>query len=163
MPPTHRAQVEAMLAGAAAEHASLLETVPPAVRASLPVDAQGITEAIAYLARESGHEAIRAEQQRGHRMNAAVLHARVFGLEPLSRGTVLAAFFEGAQVRAEVLGHLAELVGGEALTAVVRELLPIPAQPPAGTDDARAVAELRALYARHEEAAVRIAAALDAG
>jgi hypothetical protein len=50
MTMTHRARVEAMLAIASANHAALLPQLPPEIRASLPVDAQGITEAIDFVA-----------------------------------------------------------------------------------------------------------------
>ena len=41
MTTTHRARVQATLAEAAANHAALLERLPPEMRATLPVDAQG--------------------------------------------------------------------------------------------------------------------------
>ena len=41
-------------AGAAAEHAALLSQLTPELRASLPVDAQGVTEAIDHLATAAG-------------------------------------------------------------------------------------------------------------
>ena len=47
---THRREVEAILAGARAEHRALLAQVSPALAASLPVDATGITQAIDHLA-----------------------------------------------------------------------------------------------------------------
>ena len=54
MAGSHRSRVEALLADAAAEHASLLDRLPPDLSASLPVDAQGVTQAIDYLAAASG-------------------------------------------------------------------------------------------------------------
>ena len=51
---THRARVEAMLAAAAAQHAALLPDLPPALQASLPVDAQGITGAIDLVGEAAG-------------------------------------------------------------------------------------------------------------
>jgi hypothetical protein len=46
MPVTHRIQVETTLEAAAGRHAALL---PPEIRASLPRDAQGLTEAIVMV------------------------------------------------------------------------------------------------------------------
>jgi len=147
---THRLQVEAILAGARAERAALLEQLSPALRASLPVDATGITQAIDHLGDAAGLD-LHAEQVRGHKTNAAVLHGRVFGRQPLSRDTVLAAFADGARVRALTLAHLAAEVGGEALEDDVRTLL---AQHPPGGD-------LAAAYGAQERAAVLIATRLD--
>src|SRR4051795_13497635 len=118
---THRAQVEAILAGARAERAALLEQLSPALRASLPVDATGITQAIDHLGDAAGLD-LHAEQVRGHKTNAAVLHGRVFGRQPLSRDTVQAAFVDGARVRADTLAHLADAVGGAGLAQDVRAL-----------------------------------------
>ena len=54
MTTTHRARVESMLAAASAQHAALLPQLPPELQVSLPVDAQGITEAIDFLAEAAG-------------------------------------------------------------------------------------------------------------
>ena len=51
---THRRQVEAILAGARAERAALLDQLSPALQASLPVDATGITQALDYLGETAG-------------------------------------------------------------------------------------------------------------
>jgi hypothetical protein len=147
---THRLEVEAILAGARAERAALLEQLSPALRASLPVDATGITQAIDHLGDAAGLD-LHAEQVRGHKTNAAVLHGRVFGRAPLSRDTVLAAFVDGARVRAETLAHLAEAVGGAALQEDVELLLG--RHPPTG--------DLAAAYSAQERAAVLIATRLD--
>jgi hypothetical protein len=147
---THRAQVEAIISGARAERAALLEQLSPALRASLPVDATGITQALDHLGEAAGLD-LHAEQVRGHKTNAAVLHGRVFGRRPLSKDTVLAAFVDGARVRAETLAHLAETVGGEPLEREIEALL---AQHPPQTD-------LPAAYAAQERAAVVIATRLD--
>jgi hypothetical protein len=153
--PTHRQQVEAILAGAAAERAALLDQLSPALRASLPVDATGITQAIDHLGEAAGMpEDLHRRQAEAHQTNAAVLHGRVFGRAPLSPDTVLAAFADGARVRAGVLEHLAGAVGGEPLQHEVRALLA-----PHRLDDADG---LRAAYAAQERAAVRIADRLDA-
>src|ERR1044072_7992265 len=120
---THRLQVEAILAGARAERAALLEALPPALRASLPVDATGITQAIDHLGEPAGLEEMHKQQIRAHRTNAAVMHARVFGFEQLSPATVQAAFVEGAEARVPVLTGLAGAVGGDRLEAGVRALL----------------------------------------
>src|ERR1700716_136477 len=124
MAPTHVEEIEAILAGAAAERRAVLDAVSPALRASLPVDATGIAQAIEHLAAavELGDE-LRAEQAAGHRANPAVLHGRVFGRSPLSPDTVLAAFVDGARVRADVILRLAEVVGGAALAEDVAALL----------------------------------------
>src|ERR1700741_2700206 len=128
METTHRERVETLLAEAAAEHASLRTRLPPARAASLPVDAQGVTRAIDHLAVAAGlSESDRRALIRPHAVNPAVLHARVFGRAPLARETVIASFVEGARVRADALGALAEAVGGEPLGREVRsELVPHP-------------------------------------
>jgi hypothetical protein len=157
---SHRQEVEAILAGARAEHRALLASLSPAMRASLPVDATGIAQVIDHLGRAvSLPEATGEAQARGHRANPAVLHGRVFGRVPLSAGTVLAAFADGARVRAEWLVHLAGAVGDPALERDVRALVAAPA-PESGTE--ATVGALRETYARQEEAALRIAARLDA-
>lgn len=160
MPATHRERVQTLLRDAAAEHASLMDRLPETLRASLPVDAQGLTRAIDLLASEAG---LSVDERRAlirpHAVNPAVLHARVFGRAPLSQETVIGSFVEGARVRAEALGALADAVGGEALVRQVRALLvdhPLPAGAGRG-----AVEELRDAYAAQEGAAVAIAAHLD--
>ena len=162
MPVSHREEVEAILGRARDEHVTLLEQLSPPLRASLPVDAAGITRAIDHLAAVVGLSArLRDEQTRGHRANPAVLHGRVFGRTPLSRATVLAAFVEGARVREGALRQLARRVGGSKLEDAVRELLAARAPELAGDDDT-ADAVLRAVYAAQEEAAMVIATHLDA-
>ncbi len=161
MPTSHRARVEALLSAAAAEHERLMGRLPPDLQASVPVDAQGVTEAIDHLATAAG---LSPEERRAlirpHAVNPAVLHARVFGTAPLTRETVIASFVEGARVRADALTELADLVGGEALGRDVRRLLV--AHPPPVTADGRdAVLALRATYAAHEQAALMIAGRLD--
>jgi hypothetical protein len=148
---SHRHEVEAILAGARAEHRALIAVLSPALAASLPVDATGLTQAIDHLAEAGGlsPEAVHGEQVQGHRTNAAVLHLRVFGREPLALETVRGAFMDGARVRAQALTSLAQSLGGEALEAEVRALV-------------SADADLPELYAAQERAAVRIAAYLDA-
>ena len=157
---THRRTTAAILEGARAEHAAVLEQLSPGLRASLPVDAAGITQAIDHLAEAVGVSAqLRADQARGHHANPAVLHGRVFGRAPLPRATVLAAFVEGARVRERALERLARAAGGAALEAAVRDVL---ARHPPATELADAPeATLRAAYAAQEEAAIRIAAHLD--
>src|SRR4051794_16182895 len=150
---THRRQVEAILAGARAEHKALLDQLSPALAASLPVDGTGIAQALDHLGEAAGLD-LHREQVEGHRTNAAVLHGRVFGRQPLSRDTVQAAFVDGARVRAQTLAHLAEAIGGEALHADIDALLR--RHPPAAAEP-----ELRAAYAAQEDAALRIAAHLD--
>jgi hypothetical protein len=54
MDVTHRRRVETLLADAAAEHAGLMAQLPPEIAASLPVDAQGVTQAIDHLATAAG-------------------------------------------------------------------------------------------------------------
>jgi hypothetical protein len=158
---THRGQVETLLSDAAAAHATLIEQLPPGLRASIPVDAQGVTQAIDHLAAAAGpSEAERRALIRPHAVNPAVLHARVFGRAPLSAETVLASFVEGARVRAEALGALADMVGGEPLGREVRELL-VAHPPPVRPDGPGVVAALRATYAAHEQAALMIASRLD--
>src|SRR3954454_19532511 len=102
---THRRQVEAILAGARAERAALLAQLSPALRASLPVDATGISQALDHLGEAAGLD-LHAQQLRAAKTNAAVLHGRVFGRTPLSRETVDAAFRDGARARAQTLSLL---------------------------------------------------------
>src|ERR1700722_18330549 len=163
MEGTHRAQVAAMLADAAAQHLGLLSRLPPELQASLPVDAQGLTQAIDHLATAAGlSESERRALIRPHAVNPAVLHARVFGYAPLARETVVASFVEGARVRADALAALADLVGGEPLGRRGRGML-VEHPPPLDAHGPEVVAALRATYAAHERAALVIAAALDAG
>jgi len=162
---TTRQEVEAILAGARAEHRALLEHVSPALRASLPVDATGITQAIDHLAAAAGlsPEEVHGAQVQAHKTNSAVLHGRVFGRAPLARETVLAAFADGARVRAGALLELAREVGGEALADEVGALVGVAGDDLAAAPrDDLAAARLRALYAAHERATVVIADHLDA-
>jgi hypothetical protein len=158
---TFRGEVEAILAGSAAERAALLAAVSPELRASLPVDATGITQAIEHLARvvELGDE-LRAEQALGHRANPAVLHGRVFGRAPLSPDTVLAAFADGARVREGVLEHLATAIGGGELAVRVRAALAAH-PPPEVVARPEATAALKATYAAQERIVIDLARELD--
>jgi hypothetical protein len=161
MEVTHRDRVEALLSDAAAEHASLVARLPPQLQESLPVDAQGLTQAIDHLAQAAGlSPSERRALVRPHAVNPAVLHARVYGHSPLARETVIASFVEGARVRADALAGLADVVGGESLGREVRGLL-VAHPPPVGADGEDAESALRATYAAHEHAAVMIAASLD--
>ena len=124
MTTTHRARVEATLAQAATRHAALLERLPPEMRATLPVDAQGLTEAIDVVAEAAGlSSAQRRALVQPHAVNPAVVHARVFGGAPVTEETLMGSFVEGARVRAGALADLAELVGRAALGSEVRALL----------------------------------------
>jgi hypothetical protein len=162
MDVSHRDRVETLLADAAAEHESLMSRLPPDLAASLPVDAQGLTQAIDHLATAAGLSAgERRALIRPHAVNPAVLHARVFGAAPLARETVIGSFVEGARVRADALTALADAVGGEPLGEAVRQLL-VANPPPVALDGADVVEALRATYAAHERAALLIAARLDA-
>lgn len=153
--------MEALLSDAAAEHTGLMSQLSPELRASLPVDAQGVTRAIDHLAAAAGlSDSERRALVRPHAVNPAVLHARVFGRAPIARETVIGSFVEGARVRADALAALADLVGGEPLGRDVRRLL-VAHPPPAGADGQAVVPALRATYAAHEQAAVMIAASLD--
>jgi hypothetical protein len=162
MAVTHRAYVEALLAEAAAEHAALLPTLPPELRASLPVDAQGVTRAIDHLAVAAGlTQSERRALIRPHAVNPAVMHFRVFGRAPLARETVIGSFVDGARVRADALIGLADAVGGEELGAEIRVLL-AEHPPPVTADGPEVVPQLRATYLAQERCAVAIAARLDA-
>ncbi|MBV9334461.1 MAG: hypothetical protein JO243_01100 [Solirubrobacterales bacterium] len=158
---THRDHVAELLATAAADHARLIAQLPDELRASLPVDAQGVTRAIEHLAIAAG---LNDEQRRAlirpHAVNPAVLHARVFGPTPLTRETVIASFVEGARVRAAALTELAGAVGGERLVREVRTVLAAD-PPPVRAEAPDVVGALRATYAAHERAAILIAAGLD--
>lgn len=159
---SHRAYVQTLLRDAESDHAELLSRLPPEIQQSLPVDAQGVTRAIDYLAEAAGLSAAdRRALLRPHALNPAVLHARIFGPAPLQRDTVIASFVEGARVRAEILADLADRVGGAGLGEAVRNVL-LEHPPPAGSDGHEVVAALEATYAAQEQAAVMIAASLDA-
>lgn len=147
-----------MIAVAAAEREALLAQLPGALRASLPVDATGVTQAIEHVAAAVGiAQELREEQARLHRANPAVLHGRVFGREPLAPETVMAAFTDGARVRAAVLLRLAEAIDGLPFRRDVEALLAD--HPPPDAVDAVA---LRAAYAQQERAILFCAQRLDA-
>lgn len=161
MDHSHQAHVEQLLRAAAEEHAALIPRLPQELRESLPVDAQGLTQAIDYLADEAGlSESERRALLKPHALNPAVLHARIFGAAPLTPETVLAAFIEGARVRADSLGELADRIGGSALGTDVRRVL-LESPPPVTAQGQDAVSGLRETYAAQERAAVLIAAGLD--
>jgi hypothetical protein len=150
-----------MLADAADQHANLRSLLPPDLAESIPVDAQGVTQAIDHLATAAGmSESERRALIRPHAVNPAVLHARVYGGAPLTRATVIASFVEGARVRADSLAVLADAVGGEVPGQEVRSLL-VAYPPPIAADAEDVVEALRATYAAQERAALMIAAALD--
>lgn len=161
MDTTHRARVEALLTEAADQHANLVSLLPRDLAESIPVDAQGVTQAIDHLATAAGlSESERRALVRPHAVNPAVLHARVFGGAPLTRETVIASFVEGARVRADSLAVLADAIGGEGLGQDVRRLL-VAHPPPVGADAQDVVEALRATYAAQERAALLIAVGLD--
>lgn len=158
----HRQLVETLLVDAAADHERLVASLPPELHGSLPVDAQGVTRAIDHLAEAAGFsESERMAFFRPHGVNPAVLHARVFGAAPLTYETVIGAFVDGARVRAEALGTIADAVGGESLGREVRTVLS-GHPPPATAEGDDVVPALRKTYAAQETAAVMIAASLDA-
>ncbi len=163
MADTHRARVEALLSAAADAHAELIARLPPELSASLPVDAQGVTQAIDHLAASVG---LSVSERRAlvqpHAVNPAVLHARVFGRAPLARETVIGSFVDGARVRADALSALADTIGGEPLGTEVRKVL-VDHPPPAAAEGEDVVPALRDTYAAQERAAVMIAASLDEG
>ncbi len=164
MAASHRAQVEELLAEAEAAHRNLLAAVPEDIGASLPVDAQGITQAIDHMADAIGFSTEQRHQLvQPHAVNPAVLHARVFGPTPLTEETVIGAFVEGARVRAEALVALAEAVDDDMLVDGVGALLidhPLPTAD--GHDSVEDPAEaLRDAYSAQEDAALLIAARLD--
>jgi hypothetical protein len=161
MEGSHRRRVEALLADAAAEHRRLLSRLSPELRASVPVDAQGVTQAIDHLATAVGlTDSERRALIRPHASNPAVLHARVFGPTSLAPETVIASFVEGARVRADALATLADAADGEALGRDVRGQL-VAHPPPLDANREDVVAALRATYAAQERATVMIAASLD--
>ncbi len=161
MTTTHRARVESMLAAASAQHAALLPQLPPELQASLPVDAQGITEAIDFLAEAAGlSSAQRRTLVRPHAVNPAVMHARVFGATPLTAETVMGSFVEGARVRADALANLAEIIGGAVLGGEVRALL-VEHPLPLAHEGLTGVPALLEAYEAQERAVVAIATRLD--
>lgn len=156
----HRALVEGLLEDGADAHRQLVKQLPGELSVSLPVDAQGITRAIDHLARAAGFsDAERRRLFSPHALNPAVMHARVFGDAPLAPETVTGAFVEGARVRAEALGRLADAVGGDELGQQVRRVLNH--DPPPTPGDAGSVERLQATYRAQEQAALMIAARID--
>src|SRR3954464_14582722 len=108
--------LETEIEGAHAAHAAMLERVPEDLRASLPVDATGVTRGIEILAAAVGIEdEIRAERDRLNRANPRALPGRVFGRAPLGPEMVVAAFADGARVRAVLLERIPRALHGEAL------------------------------------------------
>lgn len=154
--------IEGLIVRAHVDHEVLLARVGEPLRASLPVDATGVTQAIDVLAGEVGMaDELRAERDRLHRANPAVLHGRVFGRTALPPDTVVAAFADGARARAVLLERLAVAIGGDGLRDEVARLLarcPLPAD--AAADEATDL--LRAAYDAQERAVVLCAARLDA-
>jgi len=161
---SHQARVEHLLSEAAAAHRDLLAVVPADVGSSLPVDAQGITRAIDHLADAAGFSyEDRRRLVQPHVVNPAVLHARVFGAAPLTAGTVIGAFVDGARVRADALITVAEAVGDQDLVAnvsrgMIENPLPTPDEDSVTADPTEA---LRDAYAAQERAALMIARRLD--
>src|SRR4051812_39988555 len=140
----------------------MLERVPAGLAASLPVDATGVTRGIEVLAAAVGIEdELRGERDRLNRANPAVLHGRVFGRVPLGPETVVAAFAEGARVRAVLLERLAAAIDGEPLRDDVRAMLAASPLPDEGTETA--VAALRAAYDGRGGGVLLCAGRLDAG
>ena len=161
MTASHHDRVEALLAQAAAAHSELMSRLPADLQASLPVDAQGVTQAIDHLAVAAGlSDSERLELIRGHAVNPAVLHARVFGRAPLAPETVVGSFVDGARVRADALSELADTIGGAELGTRVRALL-VQNPPPVAAHGPDVVPTLRATYSAQERAALLIAAGLD--
>jgi hypothetical protein len=160
----YRAELEHLIAQARIAHAELLERVPAGVRASLPVDATGVTQAIDVLAAALGVEAeIHARRDRLNRANPAVLHGRVFGrTEQLSPETVVAAFADGARVRRALLEQIAEAIGDDDLIAALDDLLDAHPPPDAGRPDGDEIERLRDAYAAQEGAVLLCAERLDA-
>src|SRR3954447_4383692 len=143
--------LETEIEGAHAAHAAMLERVPEDLAASLPVDATGVTRGIEVLAAAVGIEdELRGERDRLNRANPAVLHGRVFGRVPLGPETVVAAFAEGARVRAVLLERLAAAIDRDTLRDEVGALRA--EHPRRGGDEAAPVAALRAAYAAQERA-----------
>jgi hypothetical protein len=163
-PGGYRAKLEYLIEQAHLAHADVLERVPAGVRASLPVDATGVTQAIDILAAAVGIEAeLHARRDRLNRANPAVLHGRVFGrTEQLPADTVIAAFADGARVRRTLLEALAAEIDGDALAAEVGALLDAHPLPGADTPVPERVDRLRSAYAAQERAVVLCAERLDA-
>ncbi len=158
---SHRDRVQTLLSDAAAAHEQLIAGLPADLQVSLPVDAQGVTQAIDHLAVAAGLSADeRLALITPHAVNPAVLHARVFGRTPLARETVIGSFVDGARVRADALGELADLIGGDALGQAVRRLL-VAHPPPVRALGPDVVPALRDTYRAQERAALLIAARLD--
>jgi hypothetical protein len=162
-PGGYAAALEELIARARVEHEVLLARVSPEMRASLPVDATGVTQGIEVLAAAVGIEdEIRALRDRLNRANPAVLHGRVFGRgEVLSPEMVVAAFVDGARARATLLQRVAAAIGGEDLREEVEELVAASPPPEGDLDPALRVARLQAAYDAQERAVVLCGERLD--
>ena len=159
----YRAELEALISAARAEHEALLERAPAELRASLPVDATGVTRGIDVLAAAVGIDTeLREQRDRLNRANPAVLHGRVFGRAWLSPETVVAAFADGARVRGTLLERLAAAIDGDALRVEVRKILAAHPPPEATAPVAQHTAALRSAYAAQERAVLLCAERLDA-
>ncbi len=165
MSVTLREELESLIISAHVEHELLLAGAGEQLRASLPVDATGVTQGIGVLGGVVGiGDELRAERDRLNRANPAVLHGRVFGRgTALPAATVIAAFADGARVRAALLERLAEAIGGDDLRDDLRALLDEHPLPAGGADLAEHTERLRAAYAAQERALLLCAARLDDG
>lgn len=74
---------------------------------------------------------------------------------------VIGSFVEGARVRADALGTLADVIGQASLSRAVRNVL-VEHPPPVSAEGQEALQALRGTYGAQEEAARMISAALDA-
>jgi hypothetical protein len=155
-PGGYAAALEELIARARVEHEVLLARVTPELRASLPVDATGVTQGIEVLAAAVGlADEIRALRDRLNRANPAVLHGRVFGRgERLSPETVIAAFADGARARAALLQRLASAIGGDDLRDEVGELVAAHPLPEGDLEAGLRTARLQAAYDAQERAVV---------
>jgi hypothetical protein len=77
-----------------------MSQLPPDLQASLPVDAQGVTQAIDHFASAAAglSDGERRALIRPHAVNPAVLHARVFGRAPLAAASPRAALLTPARL-----------------------------------------------------------------
>jgi hypothetical protein len=85
MDETHRERIEALLSEAAAEHAGLVSRLPPELARSLPVDAQGVTQAIDHLAAARAHSPARRQSGRAARPRVRACAAGARDGDPLGR------------------------------------------------------------------------------
>lgn len=164
----YRARIEQLAADNRAQREQWLPRLPAELRALLPLDATPLTEGLELLADGAGiGDEVATALRRESRVNAAVLHGRVFGrAEVVPLATAHAAFADGARVRERLIARVAEAIDGAGLRREAEALLAAAPVPPpeafADGDPALRLGALEAAFAAQEHALLHCAARLDA-